>query len=85
MKLNGKFAVRKIGTDFFAIPLGKNTTGGMIKLNDSGAFLFEKLISGSDEKALAELLAAEYGLDKNEAITDVSEFIEKMRGAGVLD
>ena len=39
----------------------------------------------ADEKALAELLANEYGIDKSEAMTDVLEFIEKMRGAGVLD
>ncbi len=85
MKLNSPFAIRKIGTEFFAIPLGKNTTGGMIRLNDSAAFLFGKLIGGADEKKLSELLGEEYGISEDEAMADVLDFIEMLKGAGVVD
>ena len=57
---------------------------GIIRLNDTGRFLWEKLANDMTEEQLAAALLAEYDIDEAGARSDISEFIAKLRKAELL-
>ena len=54
-----------------------------LQLNETGAILFSGLCEGLDEKALAQKLAAEYGIAKEELIGDVRAFFAQLSANGI--
>ncbi|MDY3846573.1 MAG: PqqD family protein [Eubacteriales bacterium] len=86
MKINGKYITRKIGDEYYAVPLlGGEDVNVMIRLNETGAFLFDKLLECETENALIDALTAEYAVDRATAETDVHDFITAMKEAKILD
>ena len=59
--------------------------GGMIRLNESGSFLWDHLIGETDCASLVAALLEEYNVDEVTAKTDVERFLNTLREAGVLD
>lgn len=58
---------------------------GIITLNDTGAFMFDLLISGISEKELADRLVDEYEVEREIAEADTAAFIKKLDDAGLLE
>lgn len=58
---------------------------GIITLNDTGAFMFDLLISGVSEKELADRLVDEYEVEREIAEADTATFIKKLDDAGLLE
>lgn len=58
---------------------------GIITLNDTGAFMFDLLISGVSEKELADRLVDEYEVEREIAEADTAAFIKKLDDAGLLE
>ena len=58
---------------------------GIITLNDTGAFMFDLLISGISEKELADRLVDEYEVEREIAEADTVAFIKKLDDAGLLE
>lgn len=86
MKIKGRFTVQSIGNEYYAIPLSGSTKNSlMLSLNESGAFLFKRLINGDTEDGLVSALLSEYDVSKDKAVSDVSAFIERMKKAELLD
>lgn len=87
MKIKDGFYLTQIGTDFVVIastPETKKTFDGMLRLNETGAFLWNKLLDGSTAADLAANLAEEYGIDSQTAATDVGDFLETVRLVGFI-
>ena len=59
--------------------------GGMINLNDTGAFLWKLLENGATEDELLEKMLDEYEVSRDDAKLGISSFINKMREADLLD
>ena len=63
-------------------------TGGVMLLNETGAFVF-KLLDGSHTlPQIVDLLAQEYEVARSEAEQDVSELVDKLRRSelvGLID
>mgnify|MGYP003273388311 CR=1 FL=1 len=80
MKIKEGFLLRKVAGSNVVVPVGEATLdfNGMMSLNETGAFLFQKLMEGIDEESLIEALMAEYDVDKEVAAKDVEEFIAKV-------
>ena len=58
---------------------------GMVKLNDSGADIWEWISEGNDEIAVAKKLSEKYELSEEKAIADTKAMISQMADAGLLE
>lgn len=87
MKIKKGFVVRKIAGEDVVVALGAASKqfNGIIKLNDTGRFLWDKIAEGCDDNALVEAIVAEYSVDKDIAAKDVAAFVDTLKGAGVLE
>lgn len=87
MKIKDGFIVNKVGSQHVVVPVGEASTERhcMIRLNDTGTFLWEQLGANTTEDALVEALLAEYVVDEDTARADVATFLEKLRDADLLD
>ena len=83
MKIKGDYLLDTIGGEKMAVPITVNDGGlaGLIRLNEVGAFLWEKLQGGTTEADLVKALTSEY--DVKEA--DVKKFLEILRTKGLLE
>ncbi len=80
MKIKEGFILRNVAGSFVVVPIGEATLdfNGMMNLNETGAFLFEKMIEGISREDLIKALTDEYDVDEETAAQDVDAFIEKV-------
>lgn len=85
MKLKPTFLLRKIAGQTVVLPTSAELDlNMMITLNETGAFLWERLVEETDEAALVAALLAEYDVDEATAKNAVSAFVKKLRDNGFL-
>lgn len=87
MKIKKGFIVRKIGGQSVAVAIGEmsKTFNGMIRLNETGKFLWDALSKGAEEDDLVSKILEEYEIDEATARADVKAFVEKLKGVGALE
>ena len=87
MRLKKNFALRRVAGTYMVLPLGQATVSfeGMLKLNESGALLWNALKNGADLDGLVNALTAEYEVSEAQARTDVQEFLDKLARVGCLE
>ena len=86
MKIKDGFVLRKVAGQSVVLPGGGVLDlNVMITLNDTGAFLWEKLQSETDEDALVAALLGEYDVDADTARKAVVAFVEKLSAHGYLE
>lgn len=88
MKVKDGFYLTAIGTDYVIIagtPEAKKLFDGMLRLNETGAFLWKKLANGVTEAELADALAAEYGVSREVSEKDTADFLGVIRSAGFIE
>ena len=87
MKIHDGFLLREVAGNYIVMPVGgaAERFNGMIKLNETSAFLFRTLEKGTDEAGLVSALLAEYDVDAERAAADVRAFLDTLRRASVLD
>lgn len=85
MKLKEGFLMRKVAGQTVVLPSGDELDlNMMITLNDTGAFLWERLQSETSEDALVAALLAEYEVDGETARKAVQAFVQKLSDNGFL-
>ena len=88
MKLKYNFVVNEVADQFVAVAVGDdlNQFNGFVKMNDTGASIFEKL---KDDISLEDLIAAmqkEYPDETLETVTScVNEFVEGLKKEDILE
>jgi len=87
MKIKDGFILRKVPGMNLVMPAGKNVKSfnGSLMLNDTGAFIFERLQQGSSPEELALALTAEYDVTLETASTDVQNTLASLIEAGVAE
>lgn len=86
MKLKHEFVTKQIGGNFFAVCITPSADSQkMIKLNETGAFLFEQCKDSFERDTLINALLAEYAADRALIEKDVDTFIAGLRQNGLLD
>ncbi len=88
MHLKYQFVIRKMLGVIAAVPVGKNASkiNAMLSLNESAAFIMEKLSADTTEEAIAQALTEEYeGLDMQTALQDVHKMTEMLREKDLLE
>lgn len=69
--------------EFVAVEMG-GSFNGMIKLNDTAAFIAENMQEDTTVEAVVQKLMAEYEVDQDTATKSVEEVAKKFRQAGLL-
>ena len=87
MKLKYKFITKNVAGTLVALTPGaeKERFNGMIKLNEVGAFILEKLSEETTEEDIVTKILEEYDVDKATAESSVSGFVSKLREGGLLE
>lgn len=87
MKIKQGFVMRDVAGQAVAIATGEASKSfhGMVKLNDTGAFIWNGIEKGLDEAEIAGQLAASYDVEVGRALKDVESFIARMRDAGLVE
>ena len=87
MKIKQGFVLKSIADSHIVVPLGSQVVdfSSIIKLTDTGAFLWSQLSSDTTSDELVSALTAEYDVDIATATRDVSAFITKLRAADLLE
>lgn len=86
MKIKENFILRNVADTWIVVALGEAAVdfSGMLKLNETGALLWKCLETGAETEALVDALCGEYAVDREQARTDVDEFLGVLRSAGCL-
>lgn len=58
---------------------------GIIKLSESGAFLWNILEQGASREELIAKMLEEYAVDEATAAADIDRFVDKLREADLLE
>ncbi len=88
MRIKEGFIVREIAGSFVVVPVGQNLVdfSSMITLNETGAFLWNCLAEDTTEEEMCEKLLSEYdGIEKDEALSDINEFINILKEKNILE
>lgn len=86
MKIKEGFMLRKLGKEYTAVAMGKarKDFNGLVRMNETGKCLWECLKTERSEEELIHCLRKEYEVSQAEAQKDVREFLQKLKGAGIL-
>lgn len=88
MKIKEGYLVREVAGSTLAIPVGEEagSFGGMLRLNETGVFLWRLLEKEATVDSLVDALLGEYeGVDRDTAAKDVEAFLVSLRKNGILD
>lgn len=86
MKIKNGFMLRQVGEQTIVVAVGEASRdfNGIIRLNQVGKFLWNALSEELDENGLVSKLLEAYDVDQATAQADVAEFVNKLKGAGML-
>lgn len=86
MKLNPKFLTHETFGEHYMIGTGDTAFNGIVKSNETAAFIIECLKSETTQDEVIDRLLAEYeGACRDTVSRDVEGVIRKLRGIGALE
>lgn len=86
MKIAEGYLLRQIADTYVVVPLASPVVDfkSILSLNESGAFLWEKLQQETTQEALLQAMLAEYDIDEATAAADIAAFLQTLKEAGLL-
>lgn len=86
MKIKDGFVLKAIAGSYMVVPLGSRVSefGSIIKLSETGAFLWYLLTQDRKKEELVSALTDEYDVDAVTASADIDKFIDKLGAADLL-
>lgn len=87
MKVLLDMITREIAGETILVPVGASAIkyNGLITLNEVGAFLWARLPGAADEAALVDAVLEEYEVSREEASSDVAEFIAQLKELKIVE
>jgi hypothetical protein len=87
MKIKNGFISRTVAGNNVVVAVGEQSKSfnGIIKLNESGLILWNKLVAGADKPDLVSALLEEYDISAEVAEGDVDRFVGVLRDAGAIE
>ncbi len=88
MKIKDNFLLKNVAGKTIVVPVGSVAINfnAVVTLNDTGAFLFKKLQeTDCTEQDLADAICAEYSVERETALKDISVFVAKINDAGMME
>lgn len=86
MRLKSGFVLSKAGADYVAVATGEagKDFHGLVRNNETAAFLLEQLKQEKTEEELVQSLFDTYEVTEEQAREDVKKFVETIEKAGML-
>lgn len=86
MKLKYKFVTNEVAGKTVAVAVGEDleSFGGFIKLNETGAFIFNLLREEISKEEIVKAICREYDVTEEKAIKATEEFLEYLSSFGVI-
>lgn len=86
MRIKEGFILRQMGNQYVAVAVGAASKefNGLVRLNGSGAFLWECLGEDRTKDQLIYALMERYQIGEEEAAPGVDAFLTEIRNAGLL-
>ena len=87
MKIKPGFIIRELAGEYVVVALGEASKifNGIIKLNDTGKFMWEKLAIGCEKEEIIQAILQEYDVDHAQVEADLDQFIKTLEGANILE
>lgn len=87
MRIKADYVMREVAGSCVVVPTGKASIdfSGMISLNGTGAFLWKQLAEDKSEQDLLLAMLEEYETSENTARADISQFIQSLKAAELLE
>ncbi len=87
MKIKEGFVLKEIAGQYVVIALGaaSRVFNGIIKLNESGKFIWDLMTDDIEKDAIVSALLDEYDVTREIAEKDVDKFINELKGANILE
>ncbi len=86
MKIKKNLVKRNIMDEVILVPVENTSLAvkGLITLNETAEFLWDKLPEAEDAAALAALLGEEYEVTPADALRDTEEFLAELQKLGII-
>ena len=86
MKLKKQLVKRNIAGEVILVPVGDSslTLKGLMTLNETAEFIWDRLPDAADAGALADALCAEYEVDAATAQADVEELLAQLAALEII-
>lgn len=81
MKIKNNFLLRNLGDEHMVVAIGEASLNfnGLIRLNDTGAWIWNQLKEDISEEALVEKMCQSFeNLDRKTAQADLKEFLKNI-------
>lgn len=87
MKVKEGFIKKKMGTQAVVIAIGSASKvfNGMVKLNETGELMWDKLVEGTTREELIAAILEVYEVEEEVAQKDVDSFIETLKKPGIIE
>jgi len=87
MKIKSGFIVRELAGEYVVVALGEASKifNGIIKLNDTGKFIWDGLTIGKEKEAIILDMLKEYDVERAQLEADYDRFVETLKGANILE
>ncbi len=87
MKINKEMTLRTVAGESILVPNANVVLdlNGLFIITETGAFIWQLLPNAENQEEIVNKLLEEYEIDRETAEKDVAEFLEKLRGFGIID
>ncbi|MBO5420532.1 MAG: PqqD family protein [Clostridia bacterium] len=85
MKIKEGYRLRKVGNNSIVVALGGINFTGLITVNETGTFIWNMLEKGAEPNEVVEALAKECEVNPADIQDEVMEFLEKLKGADLVE
>jgi hypothetical protein len=87
IKTKKGFMLRSVADRHVVVAIGQASVdfNGLITLNETGAYIWEKLAKGITYDELLKAMLADYEVDEKTARAGIDSFLETARGANLID
>lgn len=85
MKIKDGYRLRKVGNNSIVVALGGINFTGLITVNETGTYIWKMLEKGAEVEEIVDSLAKECNVSAEDIKGEVLEFIEKLKGADLVE
>lgn len=87
MKISNNFKLKNIAGTYAVIPSGDGIVdfSAMITTNEMGAFLWELLEKDTTIEEMTDKVLAEFDIDRETALADITEFVDGLKANKVIE
>lgn len=85
MRVKKGLLLNKVGDDYVVVATNTDIFKGMLKLNESGAMIFNNMQEDVTLAQLVDIVLAEYEAEREQVEKDVVAFVETFKKVGLIE